>query len=376
MSKRVDTLFLRIFVLVWVVLVVSHFAAFGIVTQRWWPGIDAAGDWPTMPSLPPTPGLLEPRDGPPPDAPREPGRGGDRGPPGPRPGGPPALPTHLLVLDYAVRLLVIAAAAWLAARWLAAPMQRLATASRALVPALHGDAAPPRLDEGHGPAEVRDAAQVFNQMAAELHAQFKARGLLMASISHDLRTPLTRLRLRLEALPDDAPARRGIDDIHEMDALIDGALQVFRSVDSDEPAQRIDVFALVQALVDDLAELGQAVSVGGEAAVVAAQPLALQRIVSNLIGNALRYGQRAEVGVMRADGVVRVLVDDQGPGIPEDQLEAVFQPFRRLDPARQRGGAGLGLYIARDLAQRQGGSLTLANRAQGGLRAQLQLPRA
>lgn len=389
-----DTLFMRLFLLMWAALVLSHLAAFQLVTSGRlspWPA-GRPGNLPTFPSLPPTPGL--PDAGPPHPAPPGAGPGAegpgftapDAGPPGRAetrpvrsPGRPPGLPVPLLALDYGVRLLLIGAAAWLGARWLSAPMRRLVDASRALGASLGRGPALPRLDEGRGTVEVREAARVFNQMASELHEQFQSRGLLMASLSHDLRTPLTRMRIRLEPLAAEPVAGRCIADIRDMDQLIETALEAFRHAHAPEPVQPTDLHALVQALVDDLAEQGHAVTVAesGDPLVLPLQPVATRRIVSNLLGNALRYGTRADVAVRVEDGWACVVIDDDGPGIPEAQLDEVLRPFYRVDSSRSRdtGGTGLGLYIVRDLTQRQGGELALSNRPEGGLRARVRFRR-
>lgn len=366
-----DTLFKRLFILMWVALVGSHVVAYAVVTKRFFPGPGGGAppislsNLPTFPSLPPTPGLP---GGPPPPMPPDHAKGH------------PGLPTNLLLLDYGVRLLVIGLAAWWGARWLSAPMRRLTHASRSLGATLNTDAEPPKLDDRRGTVEVRDTARVFNEMARQLTDQFKARGLLVAAISHDLRTPLTRMRMRLETLAEEPAAQRCIADVREMNELIDSVLEVFRDASSSEPVQNTDVLALVQSLADDLVEQGHAVFVEGESAVAVAraQPAALRRVVSNLLSNALRYGERAEVSVARQNEKVVVTIDDFGPGIPPDQLEAVFQPFYRVESSRSRhtGGTGLGLYIARDLVGRQGGTLVLSNRAAGGLRATVSLPLA
>jgi signal transduction histidine kinase len=205
----------------------------------------------------------------------------------------------------------------------------------------------------------------------------------MAAISHDLRTPLARLRLRLETMDEQTQTRRCVDDVREMDALIGSVLEMLRDSHLRGEPGRIDLGALVQAMVDDLVEQGERVELteGADHAVVLAQPAALKRVLGNLIGNALRHGGgAAEVSVSTTPaGEVVVVVADRGPGIARDQLDAVFQPFYRVDPARGRAagaGSGLGLYIARDLAQRSGGRLTLAHRDGGGLEATLALPLA
>jgi signal transduction histidine kinase len=379
-----DTLFKRLFVLMWAALVGSHLVAYGVATQRFFGGGApvSLSNLPTFPSLPPTPGLPDPPragpGGPPPPPPgRREGPGGPPPPAGDHAQGRPGMPADMLVLDYGVRFLIIGLAAWWGARWLSAPMRRLARAATALGRALGRSDAPPQLDDERGTVEVRETARVFNEMASALGEQFKSRGLLVAAISHDLRTPLTRIRMRLESMEDNPAAQRCIGDLREMNELIDSVLQVFRDSTAAEPPQRTEVFALVQSLADDLVEQGHAVALEGGPTVALAQPAALRRVLANLLGNAVRYGERATVTVgLDGDGV-RIVIDDDGPGIPEAQLEAVFQPFYRVESSRNRdtGGTGLGLYIARDLALRQGGRLTLSNRPQGGLRAEVVLPR-
>ena len=437
-----DTLFKRLFALMWLALVISHAVAWLVVTRN----APSMGQLPTFPSLPPVsfgqraapasapagPGASgagtgasdarEPQgmpggnrgDGAPPDwrgGPGGPGGpGGMRGPGGPGgPGGPPpqfagqggpgtngfpptapdaapgdaprgsGLTTSQALLDYGIRLLIIGLAAWLGARWLSAPMRRLQQASRTLGQSLARNEAPPQVDERAGTVEVRETAHVFNEMSRQLSDQVNSRSLLVAAISHDLRTPLTRIRMRLEASEGDPLTARSIADIHEMDDLIESALQVFRGAGAhDEPAETTDVHALVQAIVDDLADLGQPVSVRGEPSPARVQISALRRVVANLVNNALRYGKTASVSVQPQGDAIQVVIDDEGPGIPEAQLDAVTRPFYRLDTSRNRltGGSGLGLYIARDLIARQGGTLTLANRVEGGLRATITLARA
>ena len=411
-----DTLFKRLFALMWLALVISHAVAFLVVTHN---GPADGGRLPTFPSLPPfsfsqraasvpqgmpTPPAGRPDGAAPPNW--RGGPGGERGPGGPPPfpdrggmGSPPpmppngpmdgsgrgstsqgiGLPTSAALLDYGIRLLIIGLAAWFGARWLSAPMRRLQAASRTLGQSLARNEAPPQVDERTGTVEVREAAHVFNEMSRQLSDQVHSRALLVAAISHDLRTPLTRIRMRLESSEDDPLTARSIADIHEMDDLIESALEVFRGTGGHEEASQVtDVNALVQALVDDLADLGQPVSVQGDPAPALVQSAGLRRVVSNLVNNALRYGKRADVSVRPHGDVVHIVIDDQGPGIPAAQLDAVMQPFYRLDTSRNRltGGSGLGLYIARDLIARQGGVLTIANRAEGGLRATIALKKA
>ena len=291
---RADTLGVRLFLLMWAALVLSHAAAYFTVHALHVPGADAAGrppfserdgpPLPTFPSLPPTPGL---GPGPPP--------GGPDGPPPDGPDGPPpfggGLPWQALVIDYGVRLAVIAAAAWWGSRWLALPVSRLVDASSSLSTALARGRQPTPLDETLGTREVRDAAIVFNRMAGQIKHHFDARGLMIAAISHDLRTPLTRMRMRLETSDVEATLReRCVDDIREMNSLVDTVLEVFRSpggVAASVPS-RVDVGALAQALVDDLVEQGAPVTCRTEPAITQAEPVALRRIFGNLIENAIR----------------------------------------------------------------------------------------
>ncbi|WP_395701929.1 ATP-binding protein [Aquabacterium sp.] len=376
-----DTLSRRLLLLMWGALVVSHLAAFAVVRLVVFdPGGPGPAGLPTLPSLPPTPGL--PGGGP---GPRAVAPGATDAPGGPPAGGlhtgRPGLPPMVLALDYGIRFVIIALAAWWGSRWLARPMRQLVQASQHLGGALGGSGPLPLLDEQRGVREVRDAARVFNTMARELREQFQSRGLMIAAISHDLRTPLTRLRMRLEEMPAAAgQQQRAVADVREMNELIDTVLEVFRpqGPGDAEAAKPVDVAALVQSLVDDLAEQGRPVTMApGTPAVTKAQPAALRRVVANLIGNALRYGERAEVRVAQMGDELCITIDDAGPGIPPEELERVFRPFYRVDASRNRhtGGTGLGLYIARELLQRQQGRLLLSNRPKGGLRAELRLPR-
>lgn len=393
MLKRLrswDRLGLRLFLLMWAALVVSHFAAWSVFSR----GMGAVRGGPPGPppahvqggpDMPP-PGGFERRlpsehdaDGGPPARPGPPrDLGGDMagGPPlrvPTFPSLPPKLPWAASVVDYGVRMLVIALAAWWGSRWLARPMRRLVSAAQQLTPALAQGRAAPVLNEAEGTREVRDAAAVFNRMAAELSGQFEERGLMMAAISHDLRTPLTRMRLRLETGEVEAKVReRCIDDLREMNGLVESVIEVFRPAEA-VMLQRVDLSALAQSAVDDLAETGADVAFEGPPAVVNADPVALRRVVDNLVGNALRYAGSARVRVDLAAGVTRLVVDDDGPGIPEAELDRVRQPFRRVEGSRNRetGGTGLGLYIAQQLVRRQGAVLALSNRPEGGLRAEV-----
>ncbi|HEY0955628.1 MAG TPA: ATP-binding protein [Roseateles sp.] len=373
--KDWDRLGLRLFLLMWAALALSHLVAWSLAVQM------RTGLEPRLMQPP-----LHAEAGPPPMPAHDDGFEGAGPPPrGERAPGmamrmptfpslpPSSLPWHTSLVDYGVRLLIIALAAWWGSRWLARPVRRLVQAAQQLTPALAQGRAAPQLSEEVGTREVREAAAVFNRMAAELGSQFEERGLMVAAISHDLRTPLTRMRLRLETGEVEARVReRCIDDLREMNQLVESVIEVFRPAEV-AAMQRVDLAALAQSAVDDLAETGAAVSFDGPSAVVSADPVALRRVVDNLVGNALRYAGSARVRVDLAAGVTRLVVEDDGPGIPEAELERVRQPFRRVEGSRNRatGGTGLGLYIAQQLVRRQGAVLSLSNRAEGGLRAEV-----
>lgn len=364
MPARLDTLFLRLFLLMWVTLVLGHFISFSTVR-----GSVADG--------PPPRGAEQAALGPPPEGPPP----GDEGP-GPRmPAMPPLgtlppqdLPLQVLLVDYGVRAAVIALAALLGARWLTRPMRRLSQAAEGLSASLARGQAPPRLDEDSGTVEVRAAARVFNTMALRLQEQFDARGLHMAALSHDLRTPLTRLRMRLEDAPPALAAAAGAD-VGEMSEMIESTLAVMREQHEGLPPAPLDLRSLLEALADDRRDAGHDVRlVEGGSAIAHVHPAALRRILDNLVGNALRYGGSAELALTASTEGATITVDDRGPGIPEAQIEQAFRPWVRLTDAHARSGHGLGLAIARDLAERDGGRLALSNRPEGGLRATLWLP--
>ena len=381
--KSWDGLGLRLFLLMWAALALSHLAAWSLVLQAM---RSPGADWHGPPPMHAEGGFG--RGAPPPDSfdtagppPMRPSVGGPGGPGAaamPRhiptfPSLPPDLPWRASLIDYGVRLFVIALAAWWGSRWLAGPVRRLVSAARELTPALAQGRPAPTLSEDEGTREVREAASVFNHMAAVLSGQFEERGLMIAAISHDLRTPLTRMRLRLETGEVEAGVReRCVEDIREMNRLVESVIEVFRPGETAEP-QRVDLSALAQSAVDDLAETGANVNFEGPPAVITADPVALRRVVDNLVGNALRYAGSARVRVDLSAGVTRLVVEDDGPGIPEAELERVRQPFRRVEGSRNRdtGGTGLGLYIAQQLVRRQGAVLVLSNRVEGGLRAEV-----
>lgn len=228
-----------------------------------------------------------------------------------------------------------------------------------------------------GAREIRRATRAFNAMQERMRRYLDSRTQVLAAMSHDLRTPLTRLRLRVESIDDDQLRQRCVEDLDEMSNMVRGALGVFRGLNDEEPAAPIDINALALELQRQHAELGGEVSIVGTArAPYVAKPLALKRCLNNLVQNAIRHGTRATIQI--EDGAQLIVrVRDEGPGIPDDMLEKVFEPFFRLEHSRNRdtGGTGLGLSIARDIAQAHGASLSLHNLQGGGLEARLVLPR-
>lgn len=274
----------------------------------------------------------------------------------------------------AATLAAVLLVALVAARGMTRPLAKLADAADAL----GRDLRRPPLNL-HGPQEVERVAQAFNGMQAKLLEHLDTRIKLLAAMSHDLKTPITRLRLRAEMLDDDATREKFVRDLDEMQALVQETLAYLRDELTGISPELCDLNSLLDAWLADRAELGQQpLRHGSTQRPLATAPAALRRIVDNLLDNAYRYGQGdVELDVTDRADMVRLCVRDHGPGIAPEQLEQVFEPFYRLESSRNRslGGSGLGLTIARHLAHQLGGQLTLENAADGGLRATLTLPR-
>ena len=278
-------------------------------------------------------------------------------------------------LGWQVALLTLALALVLYAttRHLTRPLARLQAAAEQVGRSTQV----PHLDET-GPLEVRETLQAFNTMQDRLRRYVDSRTRVLAAMSHDLRTPLTRLRLRAEAVDNDALRQRFIDDIEQMDVLVERALGLFKGLNQHEPAVTVDLDALLRTLQEESGVLGHELSIEGATTrgPVELRPMALKRALSNLVENGFKYGGRVRLRVEDGEAV-RLRVQDDGPGLPPAELERVFEPFYRAEASRSRetGGVGLGLSIARDAVETQGGTLTLHNRAEGGLEALLTLPR-
>lgn len=233
-----------------------------------------------------------------------------------------------------------------------------------------------------GPVEIATAARAFNTMAARIRRFVEDRTFMLTAIGHDLRTPITRLRLRAEYMDDEEQRIKMLADLDEMEAMVAATLAFGRDVTTSEAAVRLDLASLLRTILDDAAdgapEQADALAYSGpDHLAVSARPLALKRALANLIGNALKYGGAARVLLTPpARGMVRIEVEDDGPGIPPAELETVFEPFHRLESSRNRetGGSGLGLSIVRNIIRAHGGDITLTNRPSGGLRATLTLP--
>jgi signal transduction histidine kinase len=274
------------------------------------------------------------------------------------------------LLWLAASALVLAALAWRFTRRLVAPIRAFADAAEA---AGRGD--PQATFPVSGPREVRQAATALAEMQRRIAGAVEERTRLIAAVAHDLRTPLARLRFRAEYAPPEHRERM-VQDIERMDAMIGGVLAFARGEERMN-RQRIELAALVQGLADDLVETGAEVTVADASPVeVMGDPLALRRMVANLLDNAIKYGGRARCRVTRQGEDALIFIDDDGPGIGEDALERVFEPFERGDAARDptTGGVGLGLALARGIARAHGGEVWLSRPPAGGVRANVRLP--
>ncbi|MGU9805761.1 Histidine kinase [Pseudomonas sp. E141] len=273
------------------------------------------------------------------------------------------------------QLALLIGCTWLAVRIAVGPLTRLAQAVETLDPNAHSV----RLDE-KGPTEVVHAAKAFNAMQDRIAAYLKERMQLLAAISHDLQTPITRMKLRAEFMDDGIEKDKLWSDLSEMEHLVREGVAYARSIHgATEASCRINLDAFLDSLVFDYQDIGQDVQLSGKnAAVIDTRPHALRRVLVNLVDNALKFGGAAQIQVQRTDnGQLAIQVLDRGPGINEQELAEVLKPFYRVESSRNRetGGTGLGLAIAQQLAIAMGGSLTLSNRDGGGLCAELRLSR-
>ncbi|EJM93212.1 MULTISPECIES: ATP-binding protein [unclassified Pseudomonas] len=279
-------------------------------------------------------------------------------------------PRYLIVI--LLVLISTALVALIATRRLATPLQRFAEGARRFGIDFR---APPI--EPLGPQEIRQAILAFNAMQAQLQHFIRDRTQMLAAISHDLRAPLTRMRLRGEFIEDAEQQQRLFRDVDEMQAMINSALEFFRDDARLEPATQFDLAELLQTLRDDYRDQGVEIAFSGpQRLVYFGRPLGLKRVMTNLLDNAIKYASEPAIELMPDAGEVRINVLDRGPGIPQASLEQVFVPFFRLEGSRNKstGGVGLGLSAARAIVLEHGGELTLRNRSKGGLAALVVLP--
>lgn len=281
-------------------------------------------------------------------------------------------PLHMLTA-FGILLVGATAISVFAVRWIVRPLGELRRAADALGKDIHR----PPLPET-GPVEVAETSRAFNTMQQRIGRFLEDRSRILAAVSHDLKTPLTRLRLRADLLEDEDLGDKIRRDLDDMQTMVDATLDFMRGTESREDTRPLDLMALLESLRDDATEGGRHVHLDGVIErPYPARPLALKRCIGNLLDNALRYGGGAEIEVRDSDKGVTLTVSDRGPGIPPDALDKVFEPFFRLEGSRGRdsGGTGLGLGIARNIARAHGGDLVLRNRDEGGLIAELRLPR-
>lgn len=287
---------------------------------------------------------------------------------------------HGIVWSTSLMGLGVILVAILMVRWLTRPLRMFADAARRAYVGAEAPQLPVK-----GPAEVRELASAFNDMQNRIKRLIDERTQTLAAISHDLKTPLTRLRLRAQELREAKGARDealppAIDaDLDEMEAMLDASLTFLRGERSEEPLRDFDLAALLETIKDDALDAGHDVVLEGPGKLRwRGRRLLLKRALTNLVHNAARYGGPVRISLAQDAGGAEILIDDDGPGLPETELERVFMPFVRLETSRSRetGGVGLGLTIARSALRGHGGDVTLQNRPEGGLRARVRLPQA
>ncbi len=281
---------------------------------------------------------------------------------------------YRLLLSLAVLLFAVVAVSLVAVRWATRPLNALADAADELGRNINR----PAMEE-RGPIEVARAARAFNTMQARLAGYIRDRTRVLAAMSHDLKTPITRLRLRSELLDDPQMKEKFTKDLDEMESMVGATLDFLRGLESGEPVRPVDVTALLESLQADMQEMGGRVEIkGATLKPYPGRPQALRRCLTNLLDNAVKYGKSVLVLVDDNDVRLEIRIQDEGPGLPQAELEKVFEPFYRVEGSRSRetGGTGLGLTIAKSVAEAHGGRLVLQNRVEGGLEARLTLPRS
>ncbi|QIG80553.1 sensor histidine kinase [Stakelama tenebrarum] len=282
-----------------------------------------------------------------------------------------------LIFQLLIQTLILYAVVLLPVLWaghrIARPLNSLAHAARHFRP---GEPADPV--EEHGPSDVRAVIAAFNALSLRVNAMIDEKDQMLGAIGHDLRTPLAALRVRIESVEDEEDRAKMADTIDEMNRTLDDILSLARLGRPSEPATDVDLAALLDAVVDDFQDLGADVTFEEAARLtMRMRPSLMRRAIRNLIENAIKYGDGAQVRLLPEARSVRIEVSDRGPGIPDDRIAQVFDPFTRLESSRNRGtgGIGLGLALARAIVREAGGEITLANRDGGGLTATIILPR-
>ena len=282
-------------------------------------------------------------------------------------------PSLQFLISMAVMATIILGASIIAVRRVTQPLAVLAAAAERI----GRDVTTPPVEES-GTTETRLAARAFNNMQQRVRHLLESRMQMLAAISHDLRTPLTLLRLRVENVTESEDRGRMLATIEEMDAMVGAMLRFARDETASEAMRRTDLAALVQSLADDMGDAGLPVSMApAEPVILDCRPAALKRAVTNLVDNALTYGDAARVTMVTTPEAVEIHVEDDGPGIPAAEIARATEPFYRVERSRSRetGGVGLGLAITLAVVQSHGGTLMLSNLREGGLRATIILPR-
>ncbi len=284
----------------------------------------------------------------------------------------PAFSNQFLVSMAVMAIIILGVTIWVVRR-VTTPLASLAVAAERL----GRDVTAPPLSET-GTIETRQASRAFNDMQVRLRNLIENRARLLAAISHDLRTPLTLLRLRAENGESQHERDRMLGTIAEMNSMIEATLNFSRDESIAEPLRPTDLSSLLQSIIDDMSDAGVPVTMEpAQPLVYECRPTALKRALTNLIDNAVKYGKTAHAAINAAPKTVEITIDDEGPGIPESELKRALEPFYRVEESRSRetGGIGLGLAIAQSVVQSHGGELVLSNRPTEGLRASIRLPR-
>lgn len=277
-------------------------------------------------------------------------------------------------LSLLVMLLAVTILSAFVVRQLTRPLTNFAAAAQRLGLNLN---APPLPEIG--PMEVRHAAHAFNKMQDRIRRLVEDRMQMVAAISHDLGTPITRLRLRLEFVENEEQKRKMLADLNDMEMMINAVMSFARDEASNEPRVPVDLRTLIQRVCDDTADAGNSVRLRTAVGAIpyTCQPVAMRRAITNLVNNAVNYGHKARLAIKELEARIEIQIDDDGPGIPEESQEDVFKPFQRMEGSRSRetGGVGLGLSVARTIIRGHGGDICLENLNAGGLRATVWLPR-